>query len=342
MQFIRKLPDVEELKEEYSLDANLTEKRRKRIGEIGNVISGRSKRKILCIGPCSADREDAVIDYIKKLALVQEKIADKILIVPRVYTSKPRTKGVGYKGLLHHPESASETDDIWDGLIAVRKMHLHVIQETGMFCADEMLYPEMMYYILDLLAYVSIGARSVEDQGHRLTASGLSIPVGMKNPTNGDMSTLLNAISAAQHAQSMIYRGWEVKNEGNPLAHAVLRGYTDISGAVHPNYHYEDLCQFYDMYQKQNLKNMSVIVDCNHCNSAKRYDQQIRIAKEVFQVCQNDEQLDGFVKGLMIESYLVDGAQLPGEGIYGKSITDACIGWDKTESLIMQLYEMIC
>lgn len=338
MQFVRRLPEVDEIKEEYSLNEAQRKKRENRIKEIRDILSGASAKKIICIGPCSADREDAVLEYMIRLAELQEKVKDRFLFIPRVYTSKPRTKGTGYKGLLHRPESSHNTDDIWDGVIAVRKLHLHVIQQTGLFCADEMLYPEMIYYILDLLAYVSIGARSVENQGHRLIASGLNLPVGMKNPTNGDLSILINSISAAQSPQQMIYRGWEVKNEGNPMAHGVLRGYTDILGKMHPNYHYEDLCEFYDLYQKNNLDNMSVLIDCNHCNSGKKYDHQIRIAKEVFYLCSNNAPLNRFVKGVMIESYLEDGAQLPGGGFYGKSITDACLGWEKTEKLILEIY----
>lgn len=338
MKFVRKLPDVNELKKDYALSSEQNKRRKDCISEINTILANRINRKIICVGPCSADREDAVIEYVLHLAKLQEKVKDKFLIIPRVYTAKPRTKGVGYKGLVHRPELHCTEDDLWEGLIAVRKMHLHVIQETGMYCADEMLYPEMIYYILDLLAYVAIGARSVEDQSHRLTASGLELPVGMKNPTSGDLKVLLNSISAAQVPQTMIYRGWEVKTEGNCYTHAILRGYTDKSEKVHPNYHYEDLCEFYDMYQKQNLKNMSLIIDCNHCNSNKRYEQQVRIAKEVMQTCNNDRAINSFVKGLMIESYLEDGCQMFGQGIYGKSITDACLGLEKTINLIMYLY----
>lgn len=341
MNFVRKLPDVEEVKEEYSLSDIQKVNRLKFIQDIQEILEGKQKRKIICIGPCSADREDSVIEYVSRLAEVQEKVKDKILLIPRVYTSKPRTKGVGYKGLLHNPIVDKKKDDLWDGVIAVRRMHLRVIQETGMFCADEMLYPEMIYYVLDLLAYVSIGARSVEDQGHRLVASCVELPVGLKNPTNGDLNILLNAISSAQVSQSMIYRGWEVNGPGNPYAHGILRGFNDINGGIHPNYHYEDICKFYDMYQKSNLANMSVIIDCNHCNSAKNYAQQIRIAKDVINTCSSDKNIDAFIKGLMIESYLVDGCQLPGEGVYGKSITDPCLGWDKTNRLLFDLAEMV-
>lgn len=341
MQFVRKLPDVNEIKEEYSLTPDQQKKRGERIQEICNVLDGNDSRKLLCIGPCSADREDAVVDYMLRLAHLEERVRDKFVIIPRIYTSKPRTKGTGYKGLLHSQPLSHKSDDLWEGVIAVRKMHLHVIQATGLFGADEMLYPEMLYYILDLLSYVAVGARSVEDQGHRLTASGINVPVGMKNPTNGDMITQINSIIAAQSAQSMIYRGWEVKTEGNPYAHAILRGFTDLAGEVHPNYHYEDLCKLHDLYAKENLQGMSVVVDCNHGNSAKRYDHQPRIAKEVIQSCRLDSNLNSFVRGLMIESYIEDGAQMVGQEIYGKSITDACLGWDKTERLILELAEMV-
>lgn len=340
MKFIRKLPEAEDIVREYSLTEEQKKARINRISEIEAILSGRSTRKIICIGPCSADREDAVIEYTMRLAELQRKMIDKFLFIPRVYTSKPRTTGKGYKGLFHRPVASCEHDDILAGVIAMRRMHLHVIQQSGMFCADEMLYPETLQYILDLLAYVAVGARSVEDQGHRLVASGVEIPVGMKNPTSGDTSILLNSIAAAQFPQSLLYSGWEVKTDGNLFAHAILRGYTDFNGGVHPNYHYEDICDFYDKYQKENLKNMAVLVDCNHSNSRKQYAEQGRIAKEVFQNCQRNHTLNNFVKGIIIESYIEDGAQMIGEKIYGKSITDACLGWEKTNELLHELYEM--
>ena len=339
MRFIKKLPDVSELTEKYPLSKNLIENRKRRIIEIEGILSGEDNRKLLLVGPCSADREDAVIDFVSRLSTVQEKLRDMFVIVPRVYTSKPRTNGSGYKGLLHNPTSNNEHDDLLAGVIATRQMHLHVIQETGMFCVDEMLYPESIYYILDLLAYVAIGARSVEDQGHRLAASGVQIPVGMKNPTSGDLSVLFNAITAAQQAHSLIYRGWEVRTDGNPYAHAILRGYQDISGKSQANYHYENMLEMYDMYCKSNTKNMSVIVDCSHGNSNKHYDEQIRIAEEVFWMLVNYSDLNRLIKGIMIESYIEDGAQLVGGGIYGKSITDPCLGWDKTFKLLFKLHD---
>lgn len=337
MKFVQKLPEAEEIINEYPLTAIQISKRKERIKQIQEILSGKSSKKLLLIGPCSADREDAVVEYTLRLAGLQEKVSERFLIVPRVYTSKPRTDGMGYKGLLHRPVSDCKNDDLLAGVIATRKMHLHVIQQTGLFCVDEMLYPESIYYILDLLAYVVIGARSVEDQGHRLAASGLNIPVGMKNPTSGDLNILLNSIAAAQFSQSMIYRGWDVKTEGNQYAHAILRGYVDLAGISHPNYHYEDLCNCYDLYQKRNLKNMSVIIDCNHSNSGKKFDEQVRIATEVINTCRKNKSINQMVKGLMIESYLEDGKQLIGGGIYGKSITDPCLGWNKTEQLILDL-----
>ena len=340
MKFVRKLPDADEIIQQYPLTEEQKKKRKCRIREIEQVLSGKSDKKIICIGPCSADREDAVVEYVLKLAKLQEKLEDRFLIIPRVYTSKPRTNGKGYKGLLHRPTVYSGHDDIFSGVIAIRKMQLHIIQQTGMYCADEMLYPEAVYYILDLLAYTAIGARSVENQQHRLTASGLNIPVGMKNPTSGDLEILLNSIISAQYPQSLLYRGWEVKTEGNSYTHAILRGYTDLAGKMHPNYHYEALCDFHDLYQKKNLKNMAVLVDCNHCNSRKHYDEQERIAKEMMTICKENKDLDRFVKGLFIESYLKDGSQMIGEDIYGKSITDPCLGWSRTERLLEELSEL--
>jgi 3-deoxy-7-phosphoheptulonate synthase len=340
MKYVRKLPDADEIIQQYPLDNVQKKNRKQRIDEIEKILSGRSDKKIICIGPCSADREDAVVEYVLKLAKIQEELKDKFFLVPRVYTSKPRTNGTGYKGLLHRPAVYSGHDDIFSGVIAMRKMQLHVIQQTGMFCADEMLYPEAMYYILDLLAYVAIGARSVENQQHRLTASGLEIPVGMKNPTSGDLEVLLNSIIGAQYPQSLLYRGWEVQTEGNLYAHAILRGYTDLSGKIHPNYHYEALCDFHDLYQKKNLKNMAVLIDCSHCNSRKHYDEQERIAKEITVLCKENKDLNRFVKGLLIESYLKDGAQMIGENIYGKSITDPCLGWNRTERLLKELADL--
>lgn len=338
MNFDRKLPDVDVLQQEYPLNVKLQRKRQEKIEQICKVLSGKDDRKLILVGPCSADREDAVLEYTTRLAKLQNKVEHKLILVPRVYTSKPRTKGTGYKGILHNPQ-AKRADDLFEGIIATRKLHLHVIEESGLFAVDEMLYPEEMYYIMDLLAYLAVGARSVEDQGHRMTASGANIPTGMKNPTGGSFTALLNSVSAAQHAHSMIYRGWEVSTEGNPYAHAILRGYTDLSGKDCPNYHYEDLCELFDLAQKMMILNPAVIVDCNHANSHKNYEEQVRIAKDVFGSCKN-RAINSFVKGLMIESYLEDGCQLVGGNVYGKSITDSCLGWKKTERLILELAEM--
>ena len=338
MQFIRKLPDAEELIRQYPLSDSQIKDRQKRIYEIEGILSGLDSRKLLLIGPCSADREDSVIDYISRLSLIQEEIRDRLLIIPRVYTSKPRTNAMGYKGMLHRPLSEGLQDDFLAGVTATRQMHLQVIQQTGMYCVDEMLYPESIYYILDLLAYVAIGARSVEDQGHRLVASGLQVPVGLKNPTSGDLSVLIHSVSAAQQPHTMLFRGWEVQTEGNKYAHVILRGYRDISGKSRPNYHYEDLLTLYDLFQKSNLKNIAAIVDCNHDNSNKHYDEQIRIAKEVFGLGRSIPSLNRLIKGIMIESYIEDGTQLIDEKVYGKSITDPCLGWDKTKRLIYDLY----
>lgn len=341
MEYVRKLPEIEELKSEYSLSRAQILARDKRIDEIMAILSGSDKRKIICVGPCSADREDAVLDYMERLARLQEEVIDKFLFIPRVYTSKPRSSGLGYKGLLHRPKAFLEDDDLLDGVIAVRKMHLHVIQQTGMFCCDEMLYPEMIYYILDLLAYVTVGACSVEDQGHRLAASGLDIPVGMKNPMNGDLNILLNSIAAAHSPQSMIARGWEVKSDGNEYAHGILRGYSDVNGDVIANYKYEDIKRLLELYSVSNLLNPAVLIDCNHCNSGKQYEQQIDIARYIFTLCQGDLAMNGFIKGIMLESYIEDGCQSPEEGVYGKSVTDACLGWDKTCRLIGELANIL-
>lgn len=337
MKFVRKLPEVDEVRARYPLSERLKEKREGTIRQIENILNGADRRKLLLIGPCSADREDAVVEYVLKLAALQERVREKFLIVPRVYTGKPRTNGMGYKGILHRPDSDRTQDDLCGGLITARKLHLHVIQQTEMFCVDEMLYPEYSYYLLDLLACLTVGARSVENQEHRLVASGVNVPVGMKNPLSGDNSVMLNSIMAAQMRQRMIYRGWEVSTEGNPYAFAILRGYLGDGHRARPNYHYEDLCKLFDQYQSFGLKNMAVLVDCNHGNSDKHFERQIRIAKEVAAVCREDAALGGFVKGLMVESYLEDGAQLVGGGVYGKSITDPCLGWEKTERLVLEL-----
>ncbi|MBE6554399.1 MAG: 3-deoxy-7-phosphoheptulonate synthase [Ruminococcaceae bacterium] len=341
MQFYRKLPIPQEIKAEFPISPELAARREATISELKKVFSGESDRFILVIGPCSADHEDSVIDYIYRLRGVQDKVADKILIVPRIYTNKPRTTGDGYKGMLHQPDPNADPD-LLRGIVAIRKLHIRALSETGFGCADEMLYPENHRYLSDLLAYVAIGARSVEDQQHRLTASGLDIPVGMKNPTGGDISVMMNSITAAQHSHMFLYRGWEVKSMGNPYAHAILRGYVNAHGQSLPNYHYEDLIGLYETYQKSGLSNPAVIVDTNHANSGKKYLEQIRIAKDVLHSCRCSNEVRGLVKGFMIESYIEDGCQKIGaDEVYGKSITDPCLGWEKTERLIYEIADLL-
>ena len=338
MEFIGKLPIPQEIKAMYPITDELTAIKEARDVEIKKVFSGESDKFILVIGPCSADNEDSVIDYISRLRKVQEKVKDQIVIIPRIYTGKPRTTGDGYKGMLHQPDPNSRPDLI-KGIIAIRNLHMRALSETGFSCADEMLYPENHRYLNDLISYVAIGARSVENQQHRLTASGLNIPVGMKNPTSGDISVMMNSITAAQHAHEFIYRNWEVKSKGNPYAHAILRGYVDEKGHSFPNYHYENLLHLSEVYAEKDLKNKAVIVDTNHANSGKKYLEQIRIAKEVLQSCRQNPDIHKLVKGFMIESYIEDGTQKIGEGVYGKSITDPCLGWTKTERLIYDIAE---
>ena len=341
MHFYRKLPIPQEVKAEYPITPELSARRDAHVNALKSVFEGKSDRFILVIGPCSADREDAVLDYIYRLRKVQDKVADKILIVPRIYTNKPRTTGDGYKGMLHQPDPNAEPD-LLKGIVAIRKLHLRALAETEFGCADEMLYPENHRYLSDILTYVAVGARSVEDQQHRLTASGLDIPVGMKNPTAGDLSVMMNSITAAQHSHMFLYRGWEVKSMGNPYAHAILRGYVDAFGRSHANYHYEDLTELYEIYQKSGLQNPSVIVDTNHANSGKKYLEQTRIAKEILHSCRHSSDIKSIVKGLMIESYIEDGNQKIGpDEIYGKSITDPCLGWEKTERLILDMADIL-
>ena len=340
MEFNRKLPIPKLIKEMYPLSEKVAAVKAERDEQIKAIFRGDDKRFLLIIGPCSSDREDAVLDYSCRLAKVQEKVKDKIFIIPRIYTGKPRTTGEGYKGMLHQPDP-SKGENMLDGIISVRRLHTHVIEESGLVCADEMLYPENYRYLSDILSYVAVGARSVENQEHRLLASGMDIPVGMKNPTGGDYSVMLNAITAAQNPHMFIYRGWEVESTGNPYAHAIMRGYSNKHGNNIPNYHYEDLNLIYEMYVKKEVQNRSVIVDCNHANSGKQYEEQIRIAKEVLYSKRHSDQLGDFIKGLMIESYIEDGSQKIGEGIYGKSITDPCLGWPKTEKLIYELAEAL-
>lgn len=340
MYFERKLTIPKEVKQMYPLDSLSKSLINDRIEELKKIFSGENNKLLLVIGPCSADRDDSVLDYISRLRNVQEKVKDKIFIVPRIYTNKPRTTGEGYKGMLHQPDPEAKPD-MFKGIVAIRELHMRAVRETGFVCADEMLYPENHRYLDDLLGYVAVGARSVENQQHRLTASGVGIPVGMKNPTSGDISVMMNAITAAQHKHTFIYRGWEVHTDGNPHAHAILRGYMNKHGQSMPNYHYEDLLHLAESYEKAGLANPAVIIDTNHANSGKSPFEQERIAKTVLYHCTYHPAIQKIVKGFMIESYLEDGAQKIGEGGYGKSITDPCLGWEKTERLIYEIAEMI-
>ena len=340
MIFERKLAIPMEVKEMYPLTGEMSRTVEKRIAELKSIFAGRDNRFILVIGPCSADHEDSVMEYVLRLGELAEKLKDKLSAVPRIYTNKPRTTGDGYKGMLHQPDP-DEKPDMFKGIIAIRKLHMRVLQETGMAAADEMLYPENHKYLDDMLGYVAVGARSVEDQQHRLTASGIEVPVGMKNPTSGDFQVMLNAIQAAQHGHTFIYRGWEARSEGNPYAHAILRGSTNKHGQPQPNYHYEDLIRIKDFYEERELQNPAVVVDVNHANSGKQYIEQIRISKEVLHSRRYNESLRKLVKGLMIESYLVDGNQKVGGGVYGQSITDPCLGWEKTEKLVLEIAEQV-
>lgn len=340
MTFKRKLPIPMEIKEQFPVTPELEAIKTKRDAQIKAIFEGKDDRLILIIGPCSADKDDSVIDYITRLRGVQEKVEDKIFIIPRIYTNKPRTTGDGYKGMLHQPDPNKESDML-KGVVAIRNLHIRAMKETGFTCADEMLYPDNHRYLSDVLSYVAIGARSVENQSHRLTASGLDIPVGMKNPTSGDISVMMNSITAAQHSHTFIYRGWEVESHGNMLAHAILRGYVNKHGQSMSNYHYEDLIHLAEIYERSGLKNPAVIVDTNHANSGKKWMEQPRIAKEVLHSCRHSDDVKKLVKGLMIESYIEDGAQKAEEGIYGKSITDPCLGWEKTERLILDLADKL-
>ena len=340
MDFKRKLTIPSELKQEYPVTKEMAQAFERRDRELKDILSGNSSRLVLIVGPCSADREESVLDYISRLVPVQEQVKDQILIVPRVYTNKPRTTGAGYKGMLHQPDP-SAAPDMLKGLISIRELHMRVLRETGFSCADEMLYPENYKYLDDVLAYVAVGARSVENQQHRLTSSGISVPVGMKNPTGGDLSVMMNSINAAQHSHTFIYRGWEATSTGNPYAHAILRGYTNKHGDSRPNYHYEDLVFLHHLYKEQGLLNPAAIIDANHANSGKNPFQQGRIIREVLQNRNYDPEIHALVKGFMVESYIEDGNQKIGQGVYGKSITDACLGWDKTQKLIYDIAEMV-
>ena len=338
-EFLAKLPSPSEIKEGYPLTKEQTELKHDRDRQVADIITGKDDRFLVIIGPCSADNEDSVCDYVSRLAPLQEKVKEKVLIIPRIYTNKPRTTGSGYKGIASQPDP-QKAPDMVEGLIAMRKMHIRAIAESGLTAADEMLYPENWGYVEDLLSYVAIGARSVEDQQHRLTVSGFDVASGMKNPTSGDYSVMFNSVYAAQHPHHFVYRGFEVQTTGNPLAHVVLRGAVNKHGNALQNYHYEDLILLHHMYEERDLKNPAAVIDCNHSNSGKQFREQIRISKEVLHNRKLSPEIKKLVKGLMIESYIVEGAQKIGDGIYGKSITDACLGWEDSERLILEIAEM--
>ena len=340
MTFKRKLAIPMEVKEMYPLTPQMSDTFMRRSQEIKSIFDGVSKKLLLIIGPCSADNEDSVMDYLNRLRDVQEKVEEKIFIIPRLYTNKPRTDGHGYKGLLHQPDP-SEKPDMFKGITASRELHMRALKEIGFTCADEMLYPENYKYLDDLLAYVAVGARSVEDQQHRLTASGIDVPVGMKNPTSGDLSVMMNAIVTARCPHTFIYRGWEGTSFGNPYSHAILRGYTDKHGQQLPNYHYEDLLRLHDLYAERELERPAVIIDANHDNSGRDPFEQPRIIKDVLNSCTYNADIAGLVKGFMVESYIEDGSQKIGAGCYGKSITDPCLGWEKSERLIYEIAEQL-
>ena len=335
-EFIRKLPTPDEIREQFPVSAELVKLKEQRDKEISDVLTGKSNKFLVIIGPCSADNETAVLDYVTRLSKVNEKVKDKLILIPRIYTGKPRTTGEGYKGLVHQPDPEKQPDFV-AGLIAMRKMHIHSIEESGLTAADEMLYPENWGYVSDLLSYVAIGARSVEDQQHRIVVSGFDVPIGMKNPTSGNLTVMLNSVYASQQPHSFTYRGYEVKTNGNELAHTVLRGATNKHGGNLPNYHYEDLNLLLNLYNERDLKNPATIIDTNHSNSNKQFDQQVRIVKEVMHSRKLNPDIHSLVKGVMIESYIEEGCQKIGDGVYGKSITDPCLGWEASERLIYDL-----
>ena len=339
MRINAELPLPADLKAEYPLSDKIIKIKEKRDAEIRDIFTGKSDKFIVIVGPCSADNEDAVCEYVNRLARVNEKVSDRLMIIPRIYTNKPRTTGEGYKGMLHQPDP-DKAPDLLAGIIAIRKMHIRAIEETGLTAADEMLYPENRSYLDDILSYEAIGARSVENQQHRLTASGMNIPIGMKNPTSGDFLVMLNSVIAAQHSHSFIYRGMDVTTDGNDLAHVILRGGVDKYGTCNPNYHYEDLVRLLSLYQKMELKNPAAIIDANHSNSNKKFKEQIRITSEGLHSRSYNPELKKLIKGVMIESYLEEGNQkICPDMIYGKSITDPCLGWEDTERLIYEIAE---
>ena len=338
--FVKKLPTPAEIREQYPVSDAIIQVKKERDEMIRKVFTGESDKFLVIIGPCSADNEDAVLDYVHRLARVQEKVSDKLILIPRIYTNKPRTTGEGYKGMVHQPDPEKKPDML-AGILAIRHMHMRAVAETGLTAADEMLYPENWRYLSDILSYVAVGARSVENQQHRLTVSGIDIPAGMKNPTSGDLSVMLNSVVAAQHGHDFIFRGWEVQTDGNPLTHTILRGAVDKYGKTIPNYHYEDLMHLCELYDQKKLADPAVIVDANHANSNKQYYEQPRIVSEVLHSRNVSDDIKKLVKGVMIESYIEPGNQKISEHIYGKSITDACLGWDESERLIYDIAEKL-
>ncbi len=340
LEFKGKLPIPKQVKRQFPISESAMRIKEERDQEIKNVFLGKSNKFILIIGPCSADYQKSVLEYLEKLKRVDEQTKDKLIIIPRIYTNKPRTTGAGYKGMLHQP-SPENKPNMLEGIIAIRNLHMTALNDYGFSCADEMLYPDNHRYLSDLLSYVAVGARSVENQQHRLTASGLNLPVGMKNPTSGDLNVMMNAVLAARSSHTFIYRGWEVESKGNPLAHAILRGYTDLSGRSVSNYHYETLNQLSELFDEYGIENKAVIIDTNHANSNKQFSEQPRIAADVLYSMAHNTHIKTLVKGLMIESYLEDGCQKIGDGIYGKSITDPCLGWEKTEKLIFKIADSL-
>ena len=339
-EFINKLPTPAEIKEQFPLPVECAAAKAQRDEEVKKAISGQSDKFLVIIGPCSADNEDSVLDYTSRLVKLQEDTRDKLILIPRIYTNKPRTTGDGYKGMLHQPDP-EKRPSMADGLHAIRHLHMRVLMETGLSTADEMLYPDNVSYLDDIMSYIAVGARSVENQQHRLVSSGCHVPVGMKNPTSGDLSVMLNSVHAAQHGHEFIMRDWEVKTEGNPWTHTILRGAVSKHGQCLPNYHYEDLMLLHQLYMERNLVNPACIVDANHPNSNKHYKEQIRIVKEVLHSRRHSADLNSFIKGVMIESYIEEGNQKIGEHCYGKSITDPCLGWEDSERLIYEIAESV-
>ena len=339
-EYIQKIPNVQDILNEMPLGEDLRLFKLERDREIIKVIKRESEKFLVIIGPCSADNEDAVCEYTDRLSAMQSKVSKHLILIPRVYTNKPRTTGEGYKGMAHQPNPSGQPD-IVEGIMAIRRLHLRILRESSLTAADEMLYPDNYPFLEDLLSYVTIGARSVENQQHRLTVSGLDVPVGMKNPTSGDLNVMLNSVKAAQLPHTFIYNQSEVRTSGNPLAHCILRGATTQHGHHIANYHYEDMMELVQMYLKRDLANPTIIVDTSHSNSGKKFSEQPRIAMEILHSMSRSPALKNVIRGLMIESYLVEGTQGISDGVYGKSITDACLGWEDSEKLVLDIAERV-